>query len=130
MSQISYRAGDELDLDSVLDLYRESGLGERRPIDDRQVFSAMLSNANLVVTAWDDDLLVGIARTLTDFAYVGYLSDLPSGARTRSKVSESASYRKLGKKWDRDQCLSFSPRPQPANTTRGSASPAMKAPGS
>jgi len=76
MSQISYRAGDELDLDSVLDLYRESGLGERRPIDDRQVFSAMLSNANLVVTAWDDDLLVGIARTLTDFAYVGYLSDL------------------------------------------------------
>jgi predicted N-acetyltransferase YhbS len=36
----------------------------------------MLHHANLVVTAWDEDLLVGIARTLSDFAYVGYLADL------------------------------------------------------
>ena len=36
----------------------------------------MLRHANLVVTAWDEDLLVGIARTLSDFAYVGYLADL------------------------------------------------------
>jgi hypothetical protein len=28
------------------------------------------------VTAWDGDLLVGIARTLTDFSYTGYMSDL------------------------------------------------------
>jgi len=60
----------------VLDLYRASTLGERRPIDDREVFAAMLAHANLVVTAWDGDLLVGIARTLTDFLYVGYLADL------------------------------------------------------
>jgi predicted N-acetyltransferase YhbS len=38
--------------------------------------SDMLRHANLVVTAWDDNSLVGIARTLTDFGYVGYLSDL------------------------------------------------------
>ncbi|RPJ55219.1 MAG: GNAT family N-acetyltransferase [Acidobacteria bacterium] len=76
MSQTSYRTGNQLDLDTVLDLYRESGLGERRPMDDRQIFSDMLAHANLVVTAWDGDLLVGIARTLTDFSYVGYLSDL------------------------------------------------------
>jgi predicted N-acetyltransferase YhbS len=36
----------------------------------------MLANANLVVTAWDGALMVGIARTLTDFSYVGYLADL------------------------------------------------------
>src|SRR5947209_13494236 len=36
----------------------------------------MLRYGNLMVTAWDSDLLVGIARTLTDFSYVGYLSDL------------------------------------------------------
>lgn len=76
LNQIEYRTGNQLSLDSVLDLYRESGLGERRPIDDREAFSAMLSHANLVVTAWEGDLLVGISRTLTDFAYVGYLSDL------------------------------------------------------
>jgi GNAT superfamily N-acetyltransferase len=65
-----------LDLDQVIDLYQASTLGERRPIDDRQVMSAMLRHANLVVTAWDKNLLIGIARTLTDFSYVGYLSDL------------------------------------------------------
>jgi predicted N-acetyltransferase YhbS len=36
----------------------------------------MINHANLIVTAWDKDLMVGISRTLTDFSYVGYLSDL------------------------------------------------------
>jgi predicted N-acetyltransferase YhbS len=36
----------------------------------------MLRNANLVITAWDGDLMVGISRSLTDFAYATYLSDL------------------------------------------------------
>jgi predicted N-acetyltransferase YhbS len=29
-----------------------------------------------VITAWDDDLLVGISRSVSDFAYCTYLSDL------------------------------------------------------
>jgi predicted N-acetyltransferase YhbS len=36
----------------------------------------MLANANLTVTAWDGVRLVGISRSLTDFSYVAYLSDL------------------------------------------------------
>ncbi len=73
---ITYGTDRDLDLDAVIDLYRASTLGERRPIDDRQRMAAMLKNSNLVVTAWDRDLLVGIARALSDFAYVTYLSDL------------------------------------------------------
>jgi predicted N-acetyltransferase YhbS len=73
---ISYRTGNILDLDAVIDLYRASTLGLRRPIDDRTRMQQMLSNANLVITAWDGDLLVGISRSLTDFSYVTYLSDL------------------------------------------------------
>jgi GNAT superfamily N-acetyltransferase len=73
---LEYRFGNELDLDQVIELYRASTLGERRPIDDREIVRAMIQHSNLVVTAWEGDLLVGIARTLTDFAYVGYLSDL------------------------------------------------------
>ncbi|MBI3664705.1 MAG: GNAT family N-acetyltransferase [Acidobacteria bacterium] len=73
---INYRLGNDLDLDAVIELYRASTLGERRPIDDRERMRLMLKNANLVVTAWDGDLLVGISRSLTDFAYVTYLSDL------------------------------------------------------
>jgi len=73
---ISYRTGNDLDLDAVIDLYRASTLGERRPIDDRGRMEQMLRNANLVITAWDEDLLVGISRSLTDFSYATYLSDL------------------------------------------------------
>ena len=73
---IEYRVGNDLDLDQVIELYRASTLGERRPVDDRERMRGMLRNANLVITAWDGDLLVGISRSLTDFVYVTYLSDL------------------------------------------------------
>jgi GNAT superfamily N-acetyltransferase len=76
MGPIDYRFGNDLDLDRGIELYRDSTLGERRPIDDRGIVEAMLRHANLVVTAWDAGRLVGLSRTLTDFAYVGYLSDL------------------------------------------------------
>ena len=76
MSEVDYRFGNALDVDVVTELYRASTLGERRPIDDRAIVANMLSHANLVVTAWDGSLLVGISRTLTDFLYVGYLADL------------------------------------------------------
>ena len=74
--EITYRIGNDLDLDQVIDLYHASTLGERRPVDDRARMAAMLEHANLVVTAWEGDLLVGISRSLSDFAYVTYLSDL------------------------------------------------------
>ena len=73
---IEYRYGNDLDLDQIIELYRASTLGERRPIDDRGVMEAMLKNANLVVTAWHGTTLVGVARTLTDFQFAAYLSDL------------------------------------------------------
>jgi predicted N-acetyltransferase YhbS len=73
---ITYQTGNDLDLGAVIELYRASTLGERRPVDDRERMKLMLANANLVVTAWDDELLVGIARSLSDFSYATYLSDL------------------------------------------------------
>jgi GNAT superfamily N-acetyltransferase len=76
MSTIDYRIGNDLDLSEVIELYNVSTLGERRPTADRDRMAAMLRHANLVVTAWHARMLVGLARTLTDFAYVGYLADL------------------------------------------------------
>ena len=73
---IAYRLGNDLELDTVIEVYRASTLGERRPVDDRERMATMLRNANLVVSAWEEDLLVGIARSVSDFAYCTYLSDL------------------------------------------------------
>lgn len=73
---IEYRVNERLDVEEARDLYRSCTLGARRPIEDDARFSPMLQNANLVVAAWDDELLVGIARTLTDWSYVSYVADL------------------------------------------------------
>jgi ribosomal protein S18 acetylase RimI-like enzyme len=73
---IEYRIGNDLNLDQVIDLYKASTLGERRPIAERDRFAKMLKNANLVITAWDGELLAGISRSLTDFSHFTYLADL------------------------------------------------------
>jgi GNAT superfamily N-acetyltransferase len=73
---ISYSDQAPITAKQAIDLYERSTLGERRPINNVTTFELMLKNANLIVTAWDDDKLIGISRSLTDFAYVAYLADL------------------------------------------------------
>jgi GNAT superfamily N-acetyltransferase len=73
---IAYRLGNDVDLDLVIEVYRRSTLGERRPVDDRERMGRMLAGANLVVSAWEGARLIGIARSLSDFCYATYLSDL------------------------------------------------------
>lgn len=61
-------------VEQVVELYRKSGLP--RPIDDKERMKSMLRNSNLVLTAWDEEKLVGVCRCLTDQAWCTYLSDL------------------------------------------------------
>lgn len=73
---IEYKLTPDLDVDLAHELYVASTLGERRPVDDRARFEAMLRSANLTITAWDGELLVGISRSVTDWVWFTYLSDL------------------------------------------------------
>ena len=73
---ICYRDDAKITAKQAMDLYVRSTLGERRPIDSEQTFQDMLDHANLTITAWDGEKLIGISRSLTDFAYVAYLADL------------------------------------------------------
>ena len=59
-----------------VDILRSSTLAERRPVGEPDRIAAMLAHADLLCTAWDGDLLVGVARSVTDFSYCCYLSDL------------------------------------------------------
>ena len=74
--EIEYQIEDKLSVDEFIDCLIDSTLGERRPVDDRERISKMIKNANLVVTARENGLLVGISRSVTDFSYCTYLSDL------------------------------------------------------
>jgi GNAT superfamily N-acetyltransferase len=73
---ILYRNDAPLQVEQVIELYKRSTLGARRPVDRPDIFAGMINNSNLIVTAWDAERLVGIARGLTDFVYVTYLADL------------------------------------------------------
>ena len=73
---IDYRENASISAEQAIALYKRSTLGERRPVHNIQTFEAMLKHANLTITAWDSEKLVGISRSLTDFAYVAYLADL------------------------------------------------------
>ena len=74
--KIERAEGADLNFDEVFEVYRDSGLGERRPIADKKRFSAMLRNSNLVVVCRVENKLVGIARSISDFSYATYLSDI------------------------------------------------------
>jgi len=53
-----------------------STLAERRPVQDPACVAQMVAGASLWATCRKDGLLIGVARSVTDFAYCCYLSDL------------------------------------------------------
>ena len=73
---IAYKINEPVTTDQFISVLQTSGLSERRPIDDWNCMEGMITNSNLVVTAWDGEKLIGIARAMTDFHYACYLSDL------------------------------------------------------
>ena len=76
MSEIVYAIEKSLDVSEFIEVLKNSTLAQRRPINDEQRISSMCNNANLIVTARVDGTLVGVARSITDFVYCTYLSDL------------------------------------------------------
>jgi len=73
---IGYYHDRKITSEQFVDVLRRSTLAERRPAEDSERISDMLAHANLICTAWDGDVLVGVSRSLTDFSYCCYLSDL------------------------------------------------------
>ena len=66
---IEFKINVPVSVDQFIELLNKSTLAERRPADDRECMEGMIANSNLVVTAWDDEQLVGISRCMTDFHY-------------------------------------------------------------
>ena len=73
---ITYRTNKIISVEQFVELLRKSTLGERRPLDDIDCLKSMLDNANITITAWEGEKLIGISRSITDFSYCCYLSDL------------------------------------------------------
>ncbi len=73
---ITYQIEKNLSIEEFTEVLASSTLGERRPINEPERIAKMLEYGNLIVTARFEGKLVGVARSLTDFLYCTYLSDL------------------------------------------------------
>src|SRR4051812_23391725 len=71
---ITYCTDRSITPQQLADVFRASGI--RRPVEDLGRMRQMIERADFTATAWDGDKLVGVARSLTDFCFACYLSDL------------------------------------------------------
>jgi N-acetylglutamate synthase-like GNAT family acetyltransferase len=74
MMEVRYSFDKLPTVDQIIELYDASGLP--RPTHDAVRIKKMYDNSNLVVTAWHEDTLVGVSRSITDWAWSCYLADL------------------------------------------------------
>jgi len=74
MMEIIYKFDIVPTAEQVIELYDNAALP--RPTNDPLRIKKMFENSDLVVTAWDEDKLVGVCRTITDWVWCSYLADL------------------------------------------------------
>ena len=98
---IRYAVNQHITAEQFIGLLKETTLGGRRPVDNLDRIQGMLDHANLTVTAWLENKLVGIARSVTDFHFCCYLSDLA--------VSEHIQASGIGKELIRRTFLELKP---------------------
>jgi N-acetylglutamate synthase-like GNAT family acetyltransferase len=72
--EITYKLDIIPAAEDVIKLYEAAGLP--RPAKDPERIRKMVENSTLVVTAWNDEKLVGVSRSITDWAWSCYLADL------------------------------------------------------
>jgi len=74
--KISYKTNFIPQIEDIINLFNYSGYFPIADKNDIERITKMFQNADLIITAWHEDKLVGIARSLCDFSYCCYLSDL------------------------------------------------------
>ncbi len=71
-------------VEQIIELYNNTGLP--RPTHDKVRIQKMYDHSNLIITAWDNGILVGVSRSITDWVWSCYLADL----------AVHSNYKKLG----------------------------------
>ena len=74
MKDIQYKINLEISASQFADIFNRAGL--KRPTNDLARMATMLQHADILVTAWGGEQLVGVARSLSDYAFCCYMSDL------------------------------------------------------
>ena len=71
---LEYKVNSPITAEEVAEVFRASGI--KRPVDQLERLQRMIDHADIIITVWEDNKLIGIARAITDYSYCCYLSDL------------------------------------------------------
>lgn len=71
---IIYKTDITPSTEQIIELYENADLP--RPTHDSERIGKMYANANLIVSAWENDKLIGVSRSITDWVWCCYLADL------------------------------------------------------
>jgi len=73
---IVYKIENNLSVEDFKTVLIESTLADRRPVNEPGRLLNMVKQGNLIITAREQGKLIGVSRSLTDFSFCTYLSDL------------------------------------------------------
>ncbi|MGH2646509.1 MAG: GNAT family N-acetyltransferase [Ginsengibacter sp.] len=71
---ITYKVAVIPTTEEIIELYDDAQLP--RPTNDSERIKKIYQNSNLIISAWDNELLAGISRSVTDWNWSCYLADL------------------------------------------------------
>lgn len=84
MLDVTINVNDPITVSEFIDVLYRSTLSDRRPVNNLECIAQMINHSNLIVTARNQGQIIGVARSLTDFGFCCYLSDLAVDVKFQS----------------------------------------------
>lgn len=85
---VVYAQEQDLPVEDYVAVLREGAMGPKRPLHNTVRIAEMIAGANFIVTARENGVILGVARCITDYAWIAYCAELA--------VKESAQGRGIG----------------------------------
>ncbi len=73
---IVYAQEQSLPVEDYVTVLSEGAMRNRRPLANKVRIAEMIAGANFIVTAREDGVIVGLARCITDNAWIAYCAEL------------------------------------------------------
>ncbi len=99
---IVYAQEQSLPVADYVAVLAETTMRDKRPLTNTVRIGEMIAGANFIVTARENDAILGLARCITDFAWIAYCAELA--------VKESAQGRGVGGRHHGQKATSCSAR--------------------
>ncbi|AOT71327.1 GNAT family N-acetyltransferase [Geosporobacter ferrireducens] len=80
---IQYNTDKKVDYDRLITLFNQAGWNDKT--NDMNRLKTMVENSQIIVTAWDEEVMVGFARCTTDYVFNGQINNVVVDTQYRRK---------------------------------------------